>query len=169
MRALGGVLICLAIAGLSCSNQKAVAMTPGKPFSFTHKGTTHRYTEACLMNLMPPFSVMIPKAENTKVCDLSGEDDFVLSLEWRPCGDGAESCALPAPGSSFNADLGLHLEGSSRGQARVQVLRHEKPFLVVRITGESSQIGSYGNIGGELKILVEDNLGGLLIDKNSWK
>jgi hypothetical protein len=169
MRTMGCILICLALAGLACSNPKAAAEPPGKPFGFTYKGTAHSYREACLTNILPPFTVMIPDAEHAKACDLSGEDDFVLSLEWRPCGDAAESCALPAPGASFSADLGLHLQGSATGKARVQVLRHERPYLVVRVTAESGPIGSYGDIGGELKIMVEDNLGGLLIDKNSWK
>jgi len=141
---------------------------PGPPFTIEDKGKQHVFAEACLMNMLPPWTVMVPMP-GAKACDVTGEDDFAISFELKMCGDDAKTCALPPPGKTFDTMISCQKPRYFEGMSKITVVRHAKPYLILSIEAEGGDEGSFNSIGGEMKVLVDDASTGGLVDPASWK
>ena len=125
-----------------------------------------QYPVACATNIGTPWVVMYPSAKGAKdPCAVDGEDDFAFSLEFAPCGDAwKDPCPLPPPGAKYKGSLSVSYGNNFSGDVDVIVVKHEKPYLVVRIDRVN---GDEGSAGGDLKILFPDKHPTL--DASSWK
>jgi hypothetical protein len=137
-------------------NNPSVGAAAGTPFSLNTAGKAKAYAEGCLTNLSPGWVVMAPNFATKKVCDVSGEDDYAFSLEFRIC-KGDAKCALPQPGDTLDAKLEV---GTTATKTTVTVVRHEKPYVVLAVAPDAK-----GNNGGELRVLVDGNAN---VDTASW-
>ncbi len=141
----------------------------GKPFfiDMPSDKKPKQYPVACATNILPAFVVMYPSGKGVKdPCAVDGEDDFAFSLEFHPCGEDpkAPPCVLPPPGAKFKGTLSVTYGNNFSGDVDVIVVKHEKPYLHVRV---DRQDGDEGSAGGDLKILIDDKHP--LVDAKSWK
>jgi hypothetical protein len=134
------------------------AKAAGAPFSVKLGSKTKTMKEGCLMT-MSPWVVMVPSKAGAKTCDVDGEDDFAMSLEFRACADDSKGCAIPQVGASIDATLSV--TGGKDSKTKVTVVRHEKPYVVVAVAADAK-----GENGGELRVLVEPN--NPVVDAKSW-
>ena len=142
----------------------------GAQAPFTAVGTTKSFTatEACFSELAERWNVMVGR-NSKKPCDFETEDGFALSFTMR-VGSAAKS-PLPKPGQTFEDRVYVEADGASKPvhvDAKIEVLRHEKPFVVVRLTPKGDKLPpGIQSFGGTLRVRVraEDEV---FVDQASW-
>jgi hypothetical protein len=140
----------------------------GRPFTIVNRGETKTYAEACLMPPAGGLNIAVLRdVAPGQPCDVAahrGEAAIGLLVAGSCAGT---PCPLPAPGATFEALLSI-VDGDFSGPAKVTVLRHEKPALVIRVAAEGGDEGAFTDLGGELRVSISPLAAGAY-DPASWR
>ena len=134
---------------------------------FTVAGTkTFTAAEGCTSEIVG-WNVMVGR-DPSKPCEFDTEDGFAVSFDFPVADKGPSKLPAPAPGLTFEDKVYVE-DAATPGigeyiPAKFEVLRHEKPYVIVRIT-PTGATGKLSKVGGVIRVKLED--GKALED--SWK
>lgn len=123
------------------------------------------------MNLLPTWEIMEARA-GRDTCEVSGEDDFELTLTLASGAGETVPAPLPAPGAELLATL--HVKSRPIAleaiPVRVVVEDHEdRTWLVLWFEEAEFAVGrTRVELGGRMRVNVAESPGASLVDAASW-
>lgn len=136
----------------------AAAAAPEEPFKAVGLKRTFNASEGCFSNVGSRWNVMVGRNPK-KPCDFDTEDGFALSFDMSARSSGKSP--IPKPGQTFEDRLYVEADGAKQPvyvESKIEVLRHEKPHIVVRITPKADKLpAGLSSFGGILKVRVRQD------------